>query len=952
MSGITAGVGLFSGIDTQSLISQLLAVEARPKLLAQRRIAQLQQQQAAFLDVNSALLALKTASDKFSVAKTFQSAAAASSDTDALTATAGTSAVPGTYEFIVHRLVTTQQRLSRGFADRDTTGVGLTSLTLEQGGGGLATETLLSSLNGGAGVARGKITITDKSGASATVDLSSAVSADDVLKAINEASGVNVRARVGGDGFVIEDLSGGAGSLTIANAFGYTTADSLGIAGSTTGTTITGAQVRRITGDTPLALLNDGRGVLIRDSTVSLSITDRAGNAVNVSLGELTETTTDPESGEPVTNVTQTRAATVQDVVDYINDQAATAGVAVTAAINDAGTGIKITDTSGGGGNLIIANASGGTAASNLGIAGSFAANETQGSRLLAGLNSTLSAGLLGGSGIADTDFTVTDRAGNSATVNLDAASLAGSVTDIVNDLNDKLSAAGVNVTVGLNSAGNGLALTDTSGGNGNLIVAGAGAAAFKLETAGVASNTFNGGNLQSAWLSRATRLSDLNAGQGLGNGTIRITDASGETTSLTIGSSIKTVDDLISLINGSPVNVTASINANGDGIQIVDNTGFTTGTLRLEDESGTIFKRLGIAGSFTDNGSGVVEAVGSFERELTFDPSATLDEIITAINNAGAGVRASIINDGSGVTPYRMNLTSTNSGSKGRVIIDTQGFNLGLSTLAEGRDAVAFFGSDDPANAIVLTSSTNTLDNVVQGVTIDLKRATGEPVEVTVTRDLEAIEADIEGFVEAFNRVLTTIGKYDRYDAESEVRGVLLGDNTVNNVRSRLLSSVQGRGVGIESEFEFLFQVGIRIGSGAKLEFDRDRFREALEQDPEGVEQLFSASRLAPREPIELAPGVTVNNTEDDTYTELGVPGVLANLVKDFTDSIDGLLTTKNKSIDSAIDLQESRIEQFDLLIASKRARLEAQFLAMERAIGQLQTQSSSLASISSLAG
>ena len=96
MGGITAGVGIFSGIDTQSLISQLLAIDARPKILAQRRIAQLQQQSAAFLDVNSALLALKTAGDKFSTAKTFKSASAASSNPEALVATAGTSATPGT----------------------------------------------------------------------------------------------------------------------------------------------------------------------------------------------------------------------------------------------------------------------------------------------------------------------------------------------------------------------------------------------------------------------------------------------------------------------------------------------------------------------------------------------------------------------------------------------------------------------------------------------------------------------------------------------------------------------------------------------------------------------------------------------------------------------------------------------------------------------------------------
>ncbi len=950
MGGITAGVGIFSGIDTQSLISQLLAIDSRPKLLAQRRIAELQRQQAAYLDINSTLLALKTAGEKFATAKIFSSAQAASSDPEALTATAGTSAVPGSYQFIVNRLVSTQQSLSRGFTDKDSTGIGATEFSFELGGGGLASDTALSELNGGTGVSRGKITITDKSGATATVDLSAVVTVEDVLDAINSATGVNVEARVGGDGFIIEDTSGGVGNLTIANAFGHTTATSLGIAGTTAGTEITGSQVRKVTGLTPLSLLNDGRGVLIKDATTSLTITDRAGNAVNVSLGELTQTAPDPETGESVTTVTQRRATTVQDVIDYINTQATAAGAQVTASINAEGTGIAITDTSGGGGNLIVAGAVGSSTADDLGITGNVAANEIQGRRLLAGLNSTLSTGLLGGAGFADTDFTVTDRAGNSATVNLDAASLGGSVTDIINDLNDKLAGAGVLVTVGLNSAGNGLSLTDSSGGSGNLIVAGAGATALKLDNTGVASDTIQGGNLQSAWLSRATRLSELNAGRGLGTGTIRITDAAGTTTSLSIGSSIKTIDDLISLINGSPVNVNASINANGDGITITDASGTVAGKLTLEDESGEVFKRLGLVGEFEDDGNGVIAANGSFERTLTFNPTDTLDTIVNAINNAGVGVRASIINDGSGVTPYRVSFTSVNSGAIGRVIIDTGGLDLGLSTLSEGRDAVAFFGSDDPATAVVLTSATNTLDGVVAGVTIDLKRATNEPVELTVTKDTTAIETAVDDFVKSFNKVLETIGKYDKYDAEAEVRGVLLGDNTAGSVRTRLLSAVQGRGIGVDSQFDFLFQVGIKIGAGAKLEFDRDQFREALEADPEGVAELFSASKLSSREPIEVAPGVFVNNTDPDSYTKLGIPGVIGDIAKQLTNSVDGLLTNKNKSIDSSIDLQEGRIEQFDVIIANKRARLEAQFLSMERAIAQLQTQSSSLGSIGQL--
>lgn len=65
MSGITSGTGLASGLDYNSLITQLLQIDARPKTLIQQRIVQLQSDQAAYLDLNSRLGALKTAAAKF-----------------------------------------------------------------------------------------------------------------------------------------------------------------------------------------------------------------------------------------------------------------------------------------------------------------------------------------------------------------------------------------------------------------------------------------------------------------------------------------------------------------------------------------------------------------------------------------------------------------------------------------------------------------------------------------------------------------------------------------------------------------------------------------------------------------------------------------------------------------------------------------------------------------------
>src|SRR5882762_4095384 len=124
MGGLTSGVGIFSGINSNSIITQLLAIDAVPKQQAQQRIMQLQRQQAAYLDLNSRLSALSDAAAAFRLNKIFQTKTATSSAPLTLTATASTDASQGTYSMLVDRLVSSQQLLSAGFTNKDSAAVG------------------------------------------------------------------------------------------------------------------------------------------------------------------------------------------------------------------------------------------------------------------------------------------------------------------------------------------------------------------------------------------------------------------------------------------------------------------------------------------------------------------------------------------------------------------------------------------------------------------------------------------------------------------------------------------------------------------------------------------------------------------------------------------------------------------------------------------------------------
>ncbi|MCA9291275.1 MAG: hypothetical protein KDA25_09100, partial [Phycisphaerales bacterium] len=295
MGAITTGTGLVSGIDIASIIDSLIALESAPKTTLQSRIAVLQGQQTALLDINARLLNLKNSAAGFRKGSVFQSVLATSGNADVLDVTATKKAQPGSYQFIVKQLVANSQKLSGGFADANTTPLGLSSMSFEFGKGTLTKDTDLDHLNGGAGVNRGKIVITDTSGAQSTVDLTDAVSINEVLQAINADDEINVSAAIDGDRLVITDNAGGGGTLSIANGANSTMATELGIntvdngggdADATAGV-IAGARIHYVGANTALEYLNGGKGVLIRENIADLVMTLSDGKKFEVDLGRI-----------------------------------------------------------------------------------------------------------------------------------------------------------------------------------------------------------------------------------------------------------------------------------------------------------------------------------------------------------------------------------------------------------------------------------------------------------------------------------------------------------------------------------------------------------------------------------------------------------------------------------------------------------------------------------------
>jgi len=613
MGSISSGVGLISGLDIQGLVTQLMAIESRPVELLRGQIAQLDAERSAFMAISAKLMALKLAVTPFKSGFTFRPNTATSSNEDVLAASASSAAAEGSYSFRVHQLVQTHQLVSSGFNDPALSGLGSGTISIEIGNGRLDRDTELSILNDHQGVRRGIIRITDRSGASGEIDLTSAVTVSDVLEKINAAGSIDVTASTSGGRIVLTDNTGQSLSNLIVEdvAGGFTAAD-LGIAGAVSADRMTGQDVIAVTDETPLSMLNDGNGV--RTSSTGADLQIRLGPAdtdwIDVDFAEnLTWDTslsllnkgqgvrlgsikiTDRTGAESIIDLTG--AQTVDDVQQAITT-ASGASVAIV------GSHLMITDTTDGTGALKIENYGGSLTATDLGIEGE-------------------------------------SEEGKSSIVGEDIFFFLGTVGDVIARI---LDAVGPELTVQVGSDGKRLELTSSTG----FLEVTSANGSHTAEDLGIvgasASGQITGRRLMAGL--NTVLLDTLNGGSGVGLGQIEIQDRTGATASVDL-TSAETLDDVLDAINNATVNVRAELNGPGTGIIVRDLTGATASNFRISDVNSTTAADLNIAVD------GTVDFVDAGNNQLQYISEATL---LSELNH-GRGISAGqiLITDSTGHT-------------------------------------------------------------------------------------------------------------------------------------------------------------------------------------------------------------------------------------------------------------------------------------------------------------
>ncbi len=909
MGRIQSNVGIITGVPITDTVDQLIAVSAQPRNALVVRNQGLQQQQLAVTQLTAQVLGVQFAAEKLSNPDVFQATTVNSSNSSLLTANVTGQPVLGDYEFTPVRQAQTHQLLGSGVASRtDPLGTGTLRIS---SGGFVDNAASLETLNGGAGVQRGKIKITDRSGTSAVVDLRFAQTIDDVLQAINQTDDIDVTAEATGDSIRLVDNTGSTtANLQVQESGGGSTAADLGLVNiDVAASTATGQDILSLNENILLERLNDGAGVSLNSSLADLSVTLSDGTALSIDF--LAVAGEGEEAGSE---------RTLGDLIETIN---AADPAKLQASISADGDRLELTDLTGGAGEFTVESALSGSVAEDLGLTGAAVGGVITGTKLQQGLKSSLLTSLSGGNGSADLgSIDITNRAGATATVDLSGAETLDEVIDAIND-------AGIDVSARVNDARNGITITDNTGSSGSLIIASADAT-NSAEALGLVVNdtvsSFDTGSLDRQTVSEQTLLSELNGGRGVAGNSFIIEDGEGKSGAVNIAAlGIETVGDVIDAVNGLSLKVKARINDSGDGILLIDTSGEGEISVR-ESGSGTAAADLHLLGGTKEidiNGQLTTVVDGSTVFEFEIGEEDSLEDLVDKINASGAGVSASIFADGSGATPFRLSLVSQTAGSEGELQIDARDTSFRFTEITKAQDALLLFGGSGSAG-ILASSSSNTFDSILEGVELNITGTSDSPVTVSVNQTSSQTISNLQLFVDSYNKLRDSLDNFTFFNAEENTKGPLAGSNEALRVESEVSALVTSRFFNA-GPIQSLAEVGITINDKGKLSLDKARAEAKFASDADAVEEFF-------------------------TTETVGFANKVSALIETLAGEESSLLVNRAVALQARIDVNTQRIDFFTSRLERERENLLTKFYNMESVIGKLQNNLSAIGAIQAL--
>jgi flagellar hook-associated protein 2 len=358
-----------------------------------------------------------------------------------------------------------------------------------------------------------------------------------------------------------------------------------------------------------------------------------------------------------------------------------------------------------------------------------------------------------------------------------------------------------------------------------------------------------------------------------------------------------------------------AAAQSNASGVYASADALVGEGTLRIE---------LGTWGagqaSFTPKS-------GSTAIDITVGPPAeSLAQLRDKINASNSGVVASVLTDASGA---RLVLRSAATGAENGFRIgvsDNDGNNLdgiGLSALAFDpsagiltmAQALAAANASASLNGLPISSASNTLSEVLDGITLSLGKVTSAPVLVEAKPDTASIRKALDSFVTAYNDLNKLLAEQTKYDAASKTAGVLQGDSAAVSMRAQMRSLLGGSSAA-SAMFGRVADVGFDVQTDGSIKINETKLANGLANLGE-MRKLFATNDL-------LTPA---NNGF----------AVQLRAMADQVLGIEGSISSRTEGLRKRIDMNQDRQDMLNDRIAMVEKRLRAQYTALDRQMASL---------------
>ncbi len=306
--------------------------------------------------------------------------------------------------------------------------------------------------------------------------------------------------------------------------------------------------------------------------------------------------------------------------------------------------------------------------------------------------------------------------------------------------------------------------------------------------------------------------------------------------------------------------------------------------------------------------------------QTVSVDAATTLAGLRDSINSLNSGVTATIVNDGGAANPYRLILTSDNTGTANAVTITQNDTSLAFSTTLQAAQDASI-----TVDGLACTRPSNTVTDIIAGVTLDLKSSDpAKTVTVNVSRDTEEISKKVTALVDKYNAVVSWITSNNRYDSETQTSGAFFGETVARSVWDDLRRGMQSSISGLPDTMNRLLHIGVTSDTNGVMSLDASKLTSALSSGFDDVVKLF----------------------EDGASTN-GFGGLVYDMANGITDFADGRITVKGKGLAKNISRIDDDILKKEAEVTQYEEQVRAQFIGLETMLASLKNQQNYLSGL-----